>query len=64
MNVLGTIFLKKAKTDGKTEFFERCRRTYVLNKIAVYYILRIGSPILLHNGCLERNKNDCVYTKL
>ena len=34
MKVLGRIFLnsrKERRKDGKTEFFVRCRRTYVLN---------------------------------
>ena len=35
MNVLRQIFLnsrKERRKDGKSEFFVRCRRTYVLNK--------------------------------
>ena len=37
MNVLERIFLKF--TDGKTEFFVRCRRTYIVDKYIILFKL-------------------------
>ena len=40
MNVLGKFFInsrKDRRKDVKTEFFVICRRTYVPNKIIVYF---------------------------
>ena len=42
MKVLGRIFLnsrKEGRKDGKTEFFVRCRRTYVLNNCFLKILL-------------------------
>ena len=52
MNMGGKIFLisrKDRQKEVKTEFFVRCRRTYVLNDIPDIILWRLFKPIILIN---------------
>ena len=65
MKVLGRIFIN-SRTDGKTEFFVRCRRTYVLNNSHLATFLHQRWQFLfnpLNNGKILRLSRVSNITK-